>query len=145
MPERQCNGCKRQAEWGCEAEKYLSSKDDPEARPDVNGDWWAWRKPALMPLTVDGEEDWSCPRQDVRRRGREWSRMLFYWGFYKKGHLPQAGGLEDQSNKAMELFRVFDDVNAECDQAELDRVKEGEMRAAQFGPVVEERDRGRRR
>ena len=27
----------------------------------------------------------------------------------------------DQSNKAMSVFRVFDDINAECDEAEAER------------------------
>ena len=100
MPERQCHRCRRQAEWGCEAFKYPSNERDPKAEPDADGNWWAWAKPAMLPMIVDGEEDWSCPRQDIKARGPEWSRMLFYWGFYKKGFLPAEGGLVDQSNKA---------------------------------------------
>ena len=34
----------------------------------------------------------------------------------RKGHMPQSGAVMDQSNKAMEVFRVFDDINAECDE-----------------------------
>lgn len=49
--------------------------------------------------------------------------MLKFYGFYKKGFLPQAGGLLEQSNAAIELFRILDDANASCDQAELEKQK----------------------
>jgi hypothetical protein len=117
MPERQCDRCTRQKEWGCSAVRYPSHKDDPAARPNERGEWWGWINPADMPLTVDGEETYACPRQDVRTRRMSWQRMLLFYGFYKKGHLPQTGAVMDQSNKAMELFRIFDDANYECDKA----------------------------
>ena len=43
--------------------------------------------------------------------------MLLYYGMYRKGHLPQVGAVMDQSNKAIELFRVLDEINFECDAA----------------------------
>ena len=141
MPERQCVGCKRQAEWGCEAEKYPTTSNDPQATQDTKGNWWRWNKPSLLPMTVDGEESWACPRQDLKRRGPEWHRMLLYYGMYRKGHLPQPGAVMDQANKAIELFRVFDDVNAECDEALLDRVKAGRERDRK---AAETPSRGRR-
>ena len=116
MPERQCSGCKRQADWGCEAVRYPSNEENPDAQQDEDGSWWAWWKPAHLPLSVDGEETFACPRQDLRKRAYAWHRMLLFYGMYKKGHLPQPGAVMDQSNKAIELFRIFDDVNFECDQ-----------------------------
>jgi len=121
MPERNCASCKKQTEWGCEAERYPSTEEDPAAMPDQNGKWWGWKNPAHIPLTFDGEETYACPRQDVRRRGAEWGQILLYYGFYQKGHLPMAGGVTDQSAKAMEVFRILDDVNLECDQALLEK------------------------
>jgi hypothetical protein len=141
MPERQCHKCKRQTEWGCEASRFVSSEEDPNAAKDADGIWWAWSKPSMLPMTVDDEESWACPRQDIKQRGPVWSKILFYYGFYKKGHLPQAGGLEDQSNKAIALFRIFDNVNAECDGVEVDRSHVGEDRARQLAPIVAERDK----
>jgi len=123
MPERKCGGCTRQVDWGCEAEKVVSGPDDPTAEQDKDGVWWGWLKPAHLPMTVDGEQSYACPRQDLKRRPQEWHVMLLYYGMYKKGHLPQAGAVMDQSNKAIELFRVLDDVNAECDAAQLEELR----------------------
>jgi hypothetical protein len=91
-------------------------------------------------MTVDDEESWACPRQDLKQRGQEWHRMLLYYGFYRKGHLPQQGAVMDQANKAMEVFRVFDDVNVECDDALIERAKAGQERSRQA-----ETGKGRRR
>ena len=141
MPERQCVGCKRQADWGCEAERYPSSKDDPLAVVDRQGDWWRWSNPARLPMTVDDEQTWACPRQDLHRRGYVWHQMLLYYGFYKKGHLPQLGAVMDQSNKAVEIFRIFDAINAECDEAQLNKVT---ARQAGENPAAQAKARGRR-
>jgi len=117
LPERQCHKCKRQKDWGCESERVPSGPEDHTATQDENGEWWGWKNPSHLPLSVDGEETWACPRQDLKRRPREWNTMLFYYGFYKqKGLLPQPGAIMDQSNKAMSVFRVFDDINSECDE-----------------------------
>jgi hypothetical protein len=72
---------------------------------------------------MDGEELWACPRQDLKRRPTEWHEMLLFYGFYTKGHLPQSGAIMDQSAKAIAVFRVFDDINAECDKAEAERAR----------------------
>jgi hypothetical protein len=137
MPERQCNGCKRRVEWGCEAERHFSSKDNKAAQPDKNGNWWVWSKPANLPMVVDGEESYACPRQDLMRHPMEWHRMLLFYGLYKKGHLPERGSVLDQSNRAVEIFRILDDVNFECDQA----VEEERRAKANREP----RQKGRRR
>ena len=50
--------------------------------------------------------------------------MLFYYEFYRdKGLLPQPGSVMDQSNKALSIFRILNDVNAECDKAQSDRTR----------------------
>ena len=125
MPERQCVGCKRQTQWGCEAVRYPSTKEDPAAKPERDGNWWGWMKPASLPLNIDGEDTYACPRQDLKANGPSWSRMLMFYGLYKKGHLPEVGAVIDQSNKAMQVFRALDDANHECDVAidERDRAK----------------------
>ena len=117
MPERQCNGCKKRVEWGCEAERHPSDKENPAAQPDKNGNWWVWSKPSILPMIVDGEESYACPRQDLRQHPMEWNKMLLFYGLYKKGHLPERGSVLDQSNRVVEIFRILDDVSFECDQA----------------------------
>ena len=141
MPERKCAGCTRKAEWGCEAERLPSDKSDPQATPDSEGRWWRWSKPALLPVAVDGEDSWACPRQDLKRHATEWHRMLLYYGFYRKGHMPQPGAVMDQANKAMEVFRVFDDANAECDETLIERTRAGQERDRR----AEQAGKGRRR
>lgn len=77
-----------------------------------------WHKPAKTPLGVLGEDIYSCPRQDLLHRPREWAAILKFYGMYKSGHFPDRGSVVDQSNKAIELFRIIDDANAECDKQE---------------------------
>ncbi len=119
MPERSCKGCTRQEEWGCRAVKYR----EPEPHEDPQD---AWVNPAWLPITLDGEDTYACPRQSLMENPEEWSRLLMYYGFYQKGHLPQTGSIIDQSNCLMEAFRILDAVNAECDEqkrAKQDRPK----------------------
>ena len=111
MPERDCRDCKRQKEWGCRAFQYREYVvgEDPRL---------SWVRPAATPLRIDDEEIYACPRSPLLEEPHYWSSVFKYYGFYKKGFLPQKGALEDQSNKAMELFRVLDSVNHDCDEAE---------------------------
>lgn len=78
----------------------------------------SWHKPAQTPLGVHGEDIYCCPRQDLRERPLEWAAILKFYGMYKNGYLPDRGSVVDQSNKAVELFRLIDDANGECDKAE---------------------------
>lgn len=119
MPERNCRRCTKQDEWGCTAKQYV--KVDPETaspvldrfgRPEMQ-----WVNPARLPLDMDGEEWWACPRQDLKERPDAWGHMLNYYGMFRKGFLPQTGAVMDQSNYAVEVFRILDDANNEADDA----------------------------
>lgn len=109
MPDRECQGCVQQDEFGCFAKKWREPEPDEDPRN-------AWVNPAHIPITLDGEEFYACPRQTLREDPREWGHLLRYYGFYLKGFLPQPGSIIDQSNCLMEAFRVLDAVNAECDE-----------------------------
>lgn len=128
MPERKCHSCTRQKEWGCDGVKVLSHEKDYTAEKEADGKWWGWKNPSHMPMSIDGEQIWCCPRRDIKDRGREWAYMLKFYGFWQKGHLPQEGGIMDQSNKALELFRILDQINGECDAAENERRAAGQQR-----------------
>ena len=117
MPERSCNGCKKQKEWGCTAAKFEVPKGTPGSTPGTEGKWWVWENPAQLPLTFDGEETYACPRQSLYQDRSSWNRVFMFYGMFKAGHLPQAGAVIDQANKALEVLRVIDDVNNECDAA----------------------------
>lgn len=117
MPERKCESCTRQKEWGCHARPYTVKTDDgPE---EVR-----WHNPAWLPVTVLGEETWACPRQHIRENPGYWATILKFYGMYRKGFLPDRGAIVDQSNKAIEVFRVLDYANEECDREEAKREKE---------------------
>jgi len=113
MTDRSCTGCKSQAEWGCQAKKYREVRpgEDPAE---------GWIYPATLPLEVDGDENhFACPRQPLKEEPQAWQRMLLYYGMYQKGFLPQKGAVMDQSNRAIEVFRILDTVNQEVDAAQM--------------------------
>lgn len=117
MPERSCDKCRRQQEWGCHARSYTVVA--PEGEEEVR-----WVNPAHMPITVLGEESWACPRQHIRENPLYWAAVLKFYGMYRKGFLPDRGAVVDQSNKAIEVFRILDDANEACDQEEAQRAKQ---------------------
>lgn len=123
MPERDCRTCKRKEEWGCEAKPYTVIDENGNEQVE-------WLNPAHLPVTILGEESWACPRQSLRENPKEWSRLLMLYGFYQKGHLPDAGSVVDQSNSLLETFRIMDDANALCDQAQAERKQRHNARQA---------------
>jgi len=106
LQDRDCAVCTRQAEWGC------------DARQNPDG---TWSGRAALPIRIADEEVWRCPRRPVKDDPGYWRRLLFFYGMYKKGHLPDPGAVALQSNKAMQLFAILDDVVAECSAAKADR------------------------
>jgi hypothetical protein len=116
MPERQCSGCQQQEEWGCKARKLRPTAPD-EQEVDT------WENPAWMPLDIDGQEIWNCPRQHLLADPGYYQTALKYYSMFKAGFLPQRGAVADQSNKAVDLFRILDEVNALCDHEKLEEVR----------------------
>lgn len=66
--------------------------------------------------------------------GNHYSPAVFFWyrlyEAFKKGTLPDAGGLLDQSAKWLEIFQVFQNLEAE---AEAKARKDADKRARQDG------------
>ena len=143
MPERQCNGCVKQVEWGCNAFKYETAKEDKRGRKERDGKFYAWHKPAQIPVDIEGEQVWACPRQELKKDPLGWNKLLLFYGYYQKGFLPQAGSVVDQTNKAMELFRLLDAANAAADEAQ-DAIKARKKAMNDRGPAkADPRARGR--
>lgn len=115
LQERDCAVCNRQAEWGC------------HARQNADG---SWTNKATLPLRIDHEEVHRCPRRPIKDDPAWWRRLLFYYGMFKKGHLPDPGAVAEQSNKAMQLFGLLEDAVALCQQelAARDRQSKGRDR-----------------
>ena len=124
MPERTCVNCTKQDLWGCHAKKWKDHEPHEPDHPDN------WVNPAQHPVHIMGETIYSCPRQHVYRNPQMWAWMLKFYGFYKKGFLPEQGGLVDQTNKAVEIFRLIDDANDQCDRAEQERLAKQKSRPA---------------
>lgn len=120
MPERKCVGCTQQEEWGCKARKVREPIDENEKlQPDK-----FWVFPAYLPVEIDGEEIFNCPRQSLNEMPKEWNRLLKFYGMYKQGFLPDEGPVVHQSNVLVEAFRLMDIVNSEADeQLEKERTK----------------------
>lgn len=74
-----------------------------------------WIKPALLPITIDGENDFSCPLRPIKDDPVGWNEMLLLYGYYQKGFLPEDGGVVDQSAYAMSLFQIVDAAKSECE------------------------------
>ena len=107
LQDRDCAVCTRQTEWGC------------NASPGDQGG--AWLDHAVLPIRIDGEEVWRCPRRPIKDDPGYWRRLLFFYGMFKKGHLPDPGAVSEQSNKAMQMFAIVDDVVADCAAEQANR------------------------
>ena len=121
LPERVCQTCVSQEAWGCDAEE--TDQDDP-----MGGK--VWRRPAQLPLTIDGELVWRCPRRPLKDDPTYWQRLLLHYDLFRDGHLPDEGGVSSQSFKAISLFGVVADTMAECDR---DRDEQAAARRARGG------------
>lgn len=144
LPERQCAGCAKQVEWGCHAVRHVVHDD--LGRPVMGADggqMMNWHQPARLPLSIDGEETYACPRQTLLRRPREWNRLLTFYGMFKRGFLPEAGAVIDQSNKLIEAFRIMDEANYECDAAQDAERRQEQIRRAQLANMPGPRPGGR--
>ena len=122
LRERQCDTCSRQTEWGCTAKRWRFPEEGEPDSPEN------WVDPAAMPQTVMGEDNYACPRQHLKENPRFWAWLLKYYGFYKRGHLPDVGAVSSQSNRAMELFRVLDEANILVDEEEERRSRQKSQR-----------------
>lgn len=129
MPERNCEGCTRQDEWGCTAFRW---RTPAEGEPDGPENWV---NPAYLPVTLStGDDSYACPRQDLREDPRGWGRMFLLYQMFSKGHLPDKGAVVDQSNVLLESFRILDEANRECDKAEADKAAAQRNRQGRKGP-----------
>ena len=119
LQERDCAVCTRKADWGCDARLNPAALAPGEpldpSRPEL------WQDRAFMPIRIDDEEVWRCPRRPVKDDPVYWQRLLFYYGMFKKGHLPDPGAVSEQSNKAMQLFALLDDAVADCSREKASR------------------------
>ncbi len=99
-----------------------------------------WVNPAYLPITVKGEEMYACPRQTLHEQPEVWNRLFLYFQMFKNGFLPDAGAVVDQSNVLLEMLRIMDDENVNCDQALADIHKARQARNARNAPQGKQRN-----
>lgn len=78
LPERDCLTCTKQIQWGCETD-------------------------AMIPLNMDGEELYRCPRRPWLDNPQLYNELFDYYNWMEKGYLPDPGTYDDQGVK----FRPF--------------------------------------
>jgi hypothetical protein len=118
MPDRKCEGCKKQVQWGCTAKPHRvidEETGEPIIDPKTKQPKITWSNPARIPEIFDDEETYACPRQTLHENPREWNWLLMFYSMYKEGFLPQRGAVVDQSNKAIEVLNILNTANQECD------------------------------
>ena len=109
MPELQCQTCtpEQRLERGCYAKKVRVVDEDQDPRLE-------WDNPAPVPTTIDGEDLYACPRQHIRENQYWWSKAMMYYRAYDQGHLPNTGGVADQSNGAIQLMTILKSLFTEA-------------------------------
>ncbi len=118
LKDRNCVGCKRQKEWGCDAERTVKSWDEKGKPREIE-----WKRPALVPLLIDGEEWFQCPRRPLKDNPLYWNFLLSQFVYYRAGHLPAGPAIQDQPAKLMTLLREINGVIGELQENERSRPK----------------------
>ncbi len=118
MKERDCATCTKalQKQFGCDAYK------------DEKG---VWQNKARMPLLLDGEQTWACPRRPIKDNPLYWQRLLFFYNGYKAGYLSRPGGLGRQSVRLMTLVHLMSATFDEADEEQMQKERQRAALAAQ--------------
>lgn len=61
----------------------------------------------MIPLDIDGEQVWRCPRRPIKDDPAFWHSMMTSYAQYRHGHLPAPGGTDQQPNKLMALISLL--------------------------------------
>lgn len=68
-----------------------------------------------MPIRIDGEEWFRCPRRPLKDDPRWWEEFLALFAMYKKGFLPEHGGVQDQPHFLVQAMHTFEGAVAQAD------------------------------
>lgn len=77
---------------------------------------WGCNGKALQPLTIDGEEDDTCPRRPMMdpEDATAYGELFGFANAFEHGILPEDGGLQSQPYRLMQLVRFIQNFRAEC-------------------------------
>ena len=110
--------------WGCDAVET----DEPD--PLSGGTGHLWKNAAKIPLTIDNEMIWRCPRRPLLDDPAYWSKLLFSYSLFRDGHMIDEGSVSSQSFKAMTLFGIIQDAMA---AVETEKAERAALQAARRG------------
>lgn len=110
LPERDCATCTvhQKRNWGCE--------DDAE-----------------VPLDMEGEEVWRCPRRFFLDNTAYVSELLWLYGQWQKGFMPEEGGISSQPHKLVRSVKIIDLAHGAVEEARREDDRRRTARAASVG------------
>lgn len=87
--ERDCRTCtaNQKIEWGCETD-------------------------AIAPIMLHGEEHRRCPQRPKLDCPEFLSECFGVYRWFKLGHLPDAGGYNDQAHAVLQIVEIMDAASA---------------------------------
>jgi hypothetical protein len=93
LPQRECSKCtaNQKVQWGCDRD-------------------------AKVVLKIDDEEMRRCPRRPILDDPDFYVEFFWLYQNYKRGVLPEDGGINSQPVKLVELFKVTDQALALCER-----------------------------
>lgn len=97
--ERQQYGC--DARWVCD--------------PEHEGGGY-WENAAIAPVQIDGEDMPVCPCRYIPQAPGFWREVTLMFQAYRKGFLPDTGGLNDQAAKGIEILQIVDQAVNEAER-----------------------------
>jgi hypothetical protein len=110
LTERVCSTCtkKQMREWGCDAAKNEKGE---------------WVNKSALPMEVDGEDSWACPRRPVKDDPLLFSEVMSHYGLYKEGVLADEGAINSQATKYVAVMRLVHSVVSECRAEQMESKK----------------------
>ena len=81
---------------------------------ETNKRQWGCEGNAEMPIRIDDEEIWTCPRRPILDHPEFFAEVLGAYRDYQKGFLPEPGGTMSQPKRLMQCFKVIEHTVNEC-------------------------------
>jgi hypothetical protein len=75
---------------------------------------WGCEGGATLPLTIDGEQDFTCPRRPLLDDPAPYNELFSYANALQSGILPDDGGLQSQPHRLMQLVKLVGYFRSEC-------------------------------
>lgn len=84
-----------------------------------------WIDRAILPVKLDGEEQYQCPRRPVLDDPHYWSDLFAFWRGFKNGLLPDDGNIMAQSARGWKLLSLLDAYMSGAEAERLQQTRGG--------------------